>query len=307
MRWSADGRGLLHELVIALAVLMLAVWASAALLARFFLGTPHLGPIPILPVVFSPFEAFAFPILGIVMGFSLAQGSAAHRRSAAYGLGLLYDRLARDAVEQYACKVPPGAIAFLNRVAEYIDANQRAQTRSTEARQIIVQIASELRDLASQLGPDAPAMAEKYADLARSIAGLVQTRRLIVELERETGAEQPLQPGEECVLRFVFEPEQESASLPADFGGRTELSLTLFLFGKGLALTDAALPLTLPLIGKSTVAATTARVLAGTAREEAKLGASHQLRIVVATTDGLEILQTYLTSLDVAPASLAAA
>jgi hypothetical protein len=182
-------------------------------------------------------------------------------------------------------------------LADYLESNQRAHTRSNEARHTIVQIPVELRGLASDLQSADPAAAGQYAQLARSISSLLLTRRLQVNLDRERDDE-PLLPGEKCGLRFQFEPEQEAVMLPADFGGCSAVDLTLFLFGQGVVLGETALAVKLPLSGASTEASTTL---------ELTPAESHELRIVVATTAELEVLQTYLTPLDAAASSSAAA
>jgi hypothetical protein len=76
------------------------------------------------------------------------------------------------------------------------------------------------------------------------------------------------------------------------------VDLTLFLFGQGVVLGETALAVKLQLSGASTEASTTL---------ELTPAESHELRIVVATTAELEVLQTYLTPLDAAASSSAAA
>jgi hypothetical protein len=287
-------RGLLGELLIAIAMVLVAVWASSALMARFFLGNPHLGPVPLLPVFLTPLEFYAFPILAAVTGVALAQGSAAGRQSTNYPLGRIYDHLASEATKRFASNVPPEALALIHRVSDYLEQNQRARTRSGEARYALVQLATELRDLASHLQASRLSVSEQYAQLARSVSDLVSTRRLQVNLERESGG--PMLPGEKCDLQLQFTPSPAESILQADFGGRSQLDLTLFLFGKGVILGENTLAISLPLIGESTKASTTL---------EWTDAQSHHLRIIVATTAEMEILQTHWTSLEMAVAPAA--
>ena len=289
-------RGLIGELLIAIATVLVAVWASSALLARFFLGNPHLGPIPLLPAFFSPLQFYAFPFLATVTGVALAQGSAAGRQSTDHRLGRIYDQLASDALTRFASNVPPEVLALIHRVSDYLEQNQRARIRSDEARYALVQLATELRDLAWQVQPFQPSVSEQYAQLARSVLDLVTTRRLQVNLERERSG--PMVPGEKCDIQFRFAGNPNGSMLQADFGGRSQLDLTLFLFGQGVILGENTLAISLPLIGESSEASTTL---------EWTEAQSHDLRIVVATTAELEILQTHWTSLEMAAAPAAAA
>lgn len=276
--------GLIRELLVNAAVLAVGLWAATVLLARFFLGNPHLGPIPLVPFLFSPLEAFAFPILGAVMGFALAQGSAVHRSSVNYILGQVYDRLASSALDKYAAHLSPEFMAFMQRIADYLDENQRGRTMSAEARRAIVQVATELRGVARQLEAAQPELSARYTELANSVSTVVHTRRLRAEVETDQPGE-PLYAGREYKLHLKFEAEQGESSLPAYFGNRTNLRLALHLFGRNLIVRgDSALHVSLPTCGDSTQAV---------AVIEVPEPGPFELRVIVTTTAELEILQTY--------------
>jgi hypothetical protein len=285
MPFSAQTRALIRESAISLVVIALAVWAATAIVFKILLIGTAAERIPVLPALFAPIGALAFPALAAAMGFSFAQGSAVYRGSANYRLGALYDRLASTAVERYIANLPPEALALLNRFAEYIEGNQRGRATSAEARRAIVQVANELRALALALRrQDRPDDAARYSEMAQSISTTVHSRRLRIEIDVEDG-ESDLRLGHLYTLRLKFEPESASPKeLPAQFGSRSGLNLTLNLFGENISIQEHALPVMLPQWGESTEAATSiAGLAAGPCR----------LRVVVTTSQELEILQVY--------------
>jgi hypothetical protein len=120
--------------------------------------------------------------------------------------------------------------------------------------------------------------------MAESISSTVQKRRLHVEIDMRP-EERGFQAGRGYVLRLRFEPETSAPhALPAQFGMRSHLNLTLNLFGENLSVQDSALQVMLPQSGKSSEVTT---------RIEIREAGDCQLRIVVTTAAELEILQTY--------------
>ena len=284
MRVSPARGALIRELLVNGLVLGLGIWAASAIALKFVLIGSTLERVPVLPTFFAPLGSFAFFLLAAVMGFAFAQGSAVHRNSANYKLGQVYDRLASTALEQFAARLPPETIAFLSRVADYLDRNQRAHATSAEARRAIVNVADELRRLARDLEVTQPSIAARYSDMASYVFATIHTRQLRVEVTNHE-TESALRAGSRYTIRLKFAAGVLAQNgLPADFGSQSALHLTLNLFGENLLVAERALRVTLPQWGESTEATTSMEVL--------EVGPC-RLRVVVTTAAELEILQVY--------------